>query len=108
MCVCACVLFTYVCIDYDSTALVARKHGAVVCPRLTDIAGESVPALHERLMRNTLQQETGSCANPLAVVGCSDEAGERREEEGGGADREERGRIEGREGGREGEICEFE
>ena len=35
--VCVCVLLTYVCIyflDYDSTALVARKHGAVVCPRL--------------------------------------------------------------------------
>ena len=72
VCVCVCVLFTYVCIyflHYDSTA---RKHGAVVCPRLTDLAGESVPALHERLMRHTLQQETCSCANPPAVVGCSD------------------------------------
>ena len=41
------MLLTYVCIyflDYDSTALVARKHGAVVCPRLIDLAGESVPA----------------------------------------------------------------
>ena len=48
LCVCACVrvcvFLTYVCIyflHYDSTALVARKHGAVVCPRLTDLAGES-------------------------------------------------------------------
>ena len=78
VCVRACVLLTYVCIyflDYDSTALVARKYGAVVCPRLTDLAGESVPAtwaLHERLMRHTLQQETCSCADPPAVAGCSD------------------------------------
>ena len=78
MCVRVCVFLTYVCIyflDYDSTALVARKHGAVVCPRLTDLAGESVPAtwaLHERLMRHTLQQETCLCADPPAVAGCSD------------------------------------
>ena len=70
-----CVLLTYVCIYFLDYALVARKHGAVVCPRLTDLAGESVPAawaLHERLMRHTLQQETCSCADPPAVAGCSD------------------------------------
>ena len=71
------MLLTYVIyfLNYDSTALVARKHGAVVCPCLTDLAGESVPAtwaLHERLMRHTLQQDTCSCADPPAVAGCSD------------------------------------
>ena len=65
-------MYVFTSLIITQTALVARKHGAVVCPRLIDLAGESVPAtwaLHERLMRHTLQQETSSCADP---PGCSD------------------------------------